>query len=88
MYLRPEDEPPRDTKLDTQAQNRVVVRDVAFDPKKPNAPDTARVGVGGKKRMYAGVSLGPAATAAWGRRRGTLGYPRAAWGTLRYPRVP
>lgn len=64
MYLRPEDEPPRDTKLDTQAQNRVVVRDVAFDPKKPNAPDTARVGVGGKKRMYAGVSLGPAATAA------------------------
>lgn len=64
LYLRPEDEPPRDTKLDTQAQNRVVVRDVAFDPKKPNAPDTARVGVGGKKRMYAGVSLGPAATAA------------------------
>ena len=53
LYPRPEDE-----------HETVVVHDVAFDPKKPNAPASARVAVGGKKRNYNSVQLGPAASAA------------------------
>ena len=58
-YPRPEDEapPPR----------MVTVEDAPFDPKKPNAPATARVAATAahaKRRRFSGAQLGPAAAAA------------------------
>ena len=45
----------------------VTVEDAPFDPKKPNAPATARVAATGahaKRRRFSGAQRGPAAAAA------------------------